>query len=210
MYALTLLSFDSPGFQQPVHTATEKNKKDQWILEMYGKLYALYVSKFPVPRGMSRSQYFYLAVGLEHYRSLPKDWQERIIEYNNNKSDEIKEGEEKKKKSKKKNQIKPIVTERIAFAKPEQQKMLEERLKSDGGFDSVELITNFQGLACKALPVDFALKEGETVVALIDLQREKDFIQDEQGQNILKRQQQLKAKLYQTHFPDIPFLREAF
>jgi hypothetical protein len=210
MYALTLLSFDSPCFRQPVNTVTEKNKKDQWILEIYGRLYALYASKLPISRALSRNQYFYLAVGLEHYRSLPKDWQEQIIENTNNKNntDEVKEGEEKKKSKKK--QIKPIITERTAIPKLEQKKMLEERLKSEGSFDSVELITNFQGLACKALPVDFALKEGETLVALIDLQREKDFIQDEQGQNILKRQQQLKAKLYQTHFPDIPFLREAF
>jgi hypothetical protein len=177
-----LLSFD--------YDLSGSGKKTEALLEIYRRLLEIYST---IPKIQNNSSVdAQLAIVFEYLSTLPKDQRTAIL---GNK------------------EIPIFIDNRLTQSTQSHEKIsteLRELLSKVDGCSDLIVENEFHGLKSGVYPVDITIKDKKTgkILLFVELDGEKyHYIEGANGKQMLKRSGKLKEKLYEYHYPGVPFVR---
>jgi hypothetical protein len=178
MFALTMISFD--------HDLSKKSVKSELLLEMHAMLFRIFQERFRDEEAKLKdiSQ---LAIYFENLKTLSAEQKNRITGGKG---------------------IIPSFIDRQELGIPskghsEISKELVRVLQEENL--NFQIIDEFEGLESRSFPMDIALMDNnKNIKGFVEVNGPHHYIRTKEGRRIHKRDDELKKKLYQFHYPGVP------
>jgi hypothetical protein len=180
MYALSILSFDS--------NLSKNDEKAAWLIEMHRMLFQAYKDQFKADKANS-DQKSDVALYFETVKRLPEEMKKDLF------------GE----------MSLPRVNAFGLYRPYTYLKKISELLRRKFSVNESDFIvvTLESGLESEILPMNITIKDGtgKRIIGFIEIDGPSHFITVEDGQEVLKRRNQLKEELYKFNHPGMPLMR---
>jgi hypothetical protein len=180
MFALTMISFDQD--------LSKKSVKSELWLEIHTIFFRIFQERFREEEAKLEdiSQF---AIYFENLKTLSANQKNRITGGN---------------------VVLPSFIDRREVALPskvhsEISKELDRVLQEENL--NFQIIDEFQGLESRSFPIDIALMDSnKNIKGFVEVNGPHHYIRTKEGKRIPKREDELKKKLYQFHYPGVPLL----
>jgi hypothetical protein len=185
LFSLVLLSFDDD--------LSQKDKKTDSLLSIHRLLLNLYwklVGREDLHEKEFESQ---MAIYFEYLRTLSEDQKNTVLGYNKD--------------------IPSFINLREMVSTKDHRRIsneLRRQLNQTNGLSELLVENEFYGLKSGVFPVDIAVKDKNSgkILLFVELDGQRfHYIKGIEEKQMLKRNAQLKAKLYEFHYPGVPLKR---
>jgi hypothetical protein len=180
MFALTVISFDQD--------LSKKTVKSELLLALHALLFRIFQERFRYKEA-SLEAISQFAIYFENLKTLPEQQKNRITGGN---------------------VVIPSFIDQQELGLPskdhsEISKELGKVLQEEN--IQFQIIDEFQGLESRWFPVDIALMDSnKNIKGFVEVNGPHHYIVTKGGKRILRRDDELKKKLYQFHYPGVPLL----